>query len=382
MSVDADYRRALLNPEYDENPPVLEERRSVLSFANPYGARISEYEQVTLYNQPNPDWIPGGIGVGGWSTSFPGGRGTWENYFTEAKTTDWFVFRDPEGRWQRPYVSEKADGWREFQRLVSTSAGRRTYRTLDREWTETILTGHLGALGLHDYGIFMALAAPIRDCLVDTLRAAIVTSSLDFLDNAQIIQAEKVYLAQVSDWAEADVTRSKKLWLEDGAWRGAREIIEEIWGETYDHIEILFAIHVIHEPLFGRFAREQFFSQQAPLHGDVFTPRVLGGSTRAAEAAYAWTKELFGRTLTADPTFGEYNQRLLQYWAEKWLPLEFAALQNFKTLWQGTEILRQRDRPGDVDQVLRSIVEDWADQYLTPFHIPFDTESFLSSGHG
>ena len=163
MNVISDYRRALLNPEFDEHPKVLEERRTPLSFANPYGPRISEYEQVLLYNQPNPDWIAGGLGVGGWSLSFPGGRGTWENYFTEAKTSDWYVFRDPEGRWQRPYVSEKADEWREFQRLVATAAKRRLHKSLDPEWTSKVLSGHLGALALHDYGVFMALAAPIRD---------------------------------------------------------------------------------------------------------------------------------------------------------------------------------------------------------------------------
>lgn len=380
MNTHSNFRRALLNPSYDDQPPVLEEHRSALSFAKPYGSRISEYEQVLLYNQPNPDWIPGGIGVGGWSTSYPGGRGTWENYLTEAKTTDWFVFRDPEARWQRPYVSEKADEWRAFQRMVSVSASRRTYRNLDPEWVSSIITGHLGALALHDYGIFMSLAAPIRDCLVDTLRVAIVTSSVDFLDNAQMIQAEKVYLAQVSDAAQADVGPSKTLWYEDTVWRGARQFVEEVWSETYDHIEILFAIHVIHEPLFGRFAREAFFSQHAPLHGDVFTPQVLEYSARAAEAAQTWSTELFARTLGKDPKFGSYNKRLMQFWAEKWFPLEFAALNDFKSLWSGTHKLRDAaDRQKSADQVLREIVDDWNDKYSTLFGMPIDINLLLAS---
>jgi len=369
MNGTSDYRRALLNPHYDEQPRVLEERRIPLSFANPYGPRMSEYEQVLLYNQPNPDWIPGGLGVGGWSTSFPGGRGTWENYFTEAKASDWFVFRDPEGRWQRPYVAEKADEWREFQRLVATAAKRRLHRTLDAEWTARVLTGHLGALALHDYGMFMALGAPIRDCLVDTLRAAIVTSSLDFLDNAQMIQAEKLYLAQVSNQAKADVAPSKALWHEDRAWRGARRFVEEVWGETYDHIEILFAIHVIHEPLFGRLVREGFFSRHAAEHGDFITPRVLWYSIRGAEAACGWTAELFARTLAADPTFGEYNKRLMCFWAEKWLPLELEALADARELWNVTATLRRPAggaRPA-FSATLDAIVEDWRSKYAAIF---------------
>ncbi len=377
MSVVPNYRRALLNPEFDEHPKVLEERRIPLSFANPYGARVSEYEQVLLYNQPNPDWIAGGLGVGGWSLSFPGGRGSWENYFTEAKTSDWYVFRDPEGRWQRPYVAEKADGWREFQRLVATAASRRLHKSLDPEWTSQALTGHLGALGLHDYGLFMALAAPIRDCLVDTLRAAIVASSLDFLDNAQLIQAEKLYLAQVTDDATADVAPSKALWHDDEAWRGARKFVEEVWGETYDHIEILFAIHVIHEPLFGRFVREGYFIQQAGLHGDFITPRVLWNSVRGAEAAYSWAAELFGKTLGADPTFNDYNKRLMRFWAEKWLPLELAALQDIKRLWDATETLKRRtDHRPTADQILRSVVDDWRAKYAVLFDWDIDLDAF------
>lgn len=374
----ADYRRALLNPAYDKPPSVLEERRVPLSFANPYGPRVSEYEQVMLYNQPNPDWIAGGLGVGGWSTSFPGGRGTWENYFTEAKTSDWFVFRDPEGRWQRPYVAEKADGWREFQRMVATAASRRLHKTVDGEWAAQALCGHLGALALHDYGVFMALASPIRDALVDTLRAAIVTSSLDFLDNAQLIQAEKLYLAQVTPQAKPDVGPSKALWQDDVIWRGARTFIEEVWGETYDHIEILFAIHVIHEPLFGRLVREGFFSHHAAAHGDVITPRVLWYSIRGGEAAYSWIAELFGRTLGADPTFGDYNKKLMRFWAEKWLALEWAALADIKGLWRTTATLRSSGAYEDRQRILRGIVEDWRLKYAGLFDGDISIDAFAA----
>ena len=118
---------------------------------------------MLLYAQPNPDWIRGGIGVGGWSTRFPGGRGAWENYFTEARCTDWFAFRDPEGRWQKPYVAEKADQWRTTGRLFSTFDSHTLHRRADRDWVETMIGEHLGAIVLHDYGLFMALASPIRD---------------------------------------------------------------------------------------------------------------------------------------------------------------------------------------------------------------------------
>jgi hypothetical protein len=324
-----------------------------------------------LYTQPNPDWIPGGLGAGGWATSFPGGRGAWENYFTEAKTTDWFAFRDPEARWQRPYVSEKADEWREFQRLVSTAAHQRSHRAIDPDWASTVLTGHLGALALHDYGMFMALAAPIRDCLVDTLRAAVVTSSLDFLDSAQMIQAEKVYLAQVCDAASAEIAPAKIRWFDDPAWAGARAVVQEVWGPTYDHIEVLFAIHVIHEPLFGRLVRESFFTEMAPRHGDMFTPRVLSYTSRSAQAAHRWSNELFGRTLGGDPKFAAYNRTLMHFWADKWLPKTLAAVADAAALWRSTGRLAGSDETaGAYNTAWETIVGDWQESFGTLFDKP------------
>jgi release factor glutamine methyltransferase len=101
-------RRLLLNPAFDESPEPIETRRTAVYFANPHGKRISEYEKVLLYAQPNPDWIPGGLGLRGWTGKFAGGRGCWENYFTEARCSDWFAFRDPGARWERGWP------WREL----------------------------------------------------------------------------------------------------------------------------------------------------------------------------------------------------------------------------------------------------------------------------
>jgi Methane/Phenol/Toluene Hydroxylase len=376
--VKEDYRRALLNPDYDAGPAVLEERRTAIHFANPYGARISEYEQVLLFTQPNPDWIPGGIGVGGWSAAFPGGRGAWENYFTEAKTSDWFVFRDPEGRWQRPYVAEKADEWREFERLLATFASQGLHRRLDPRWTTDVLAGHLGALAFHDYGVFMALASPIRDCLVDTLRAAVVTSALDFLDNAQLIQAERIYLGRMTLLTQPDLALPRALWLNHPAWRGTREVVEEMWGKTYDHIELLFVLHVLHEPLFGRLARGEFFASQAAFHGDQLTPRVLGYSARAAAAARTWTVELFGRTLGGDPAFGDYNRKLMRYWAEKWLPLVIEALRDFSDLWQASDILQENGAPRACAHSIRRVIEDWYQDLAPLFDPPIGQEALVA----
>jgi hypothetical protein len=356
--VSSTYRRSLLNPEHDLERTPLETVRTAVHFANPYRRRISEYEQVLLYAQPNPDWIRGGIGVGGWSTRFPGGRGAWENYFTEARCTDWFAFRDPEGRWQKPYVAEKADQWRTTGRLFSTFNSHTLHNRADRTWMETVIGEHLGAIVLHDYGIFMALASPIRDALVDTLRVAIVNWALDFLDSAQQIQAEKVYLSQTVSESIADLGPAKQRWLNDPAYAGARSFVEHLWRDGYDHIEVLFALGLIYEPLFGRFVRQEYFYRLAPLHGDHLTPQILWPSLRSAEAANTWTRELFGRILASDGEFGAYNRQLMAWWTQRWLPRAVAAVAGISGLFDSTDLVRTVpiEPPR---QVFEALATDW-----------------------
>jgi Methane/Phenol/Toluene Hydroxylase len=352
------YRRSLLNPDHDIDREPLETQRTAVHFANPYRRRMSEYEQVLLHTQPNPDWIRGGIGVGGWTTRFPGGRGPWENYFTEVRCTDWFAFRDPEGRWQKPYVAEKADQWRTTSRLFTTFHSHGLHRGADHDWLATIVAEHLGALVLHDYGIFMALASPIRDSLVDTLRVAVVNYAVDFLDSAQQIQAEKVYLGQVLSESISEVAPAKQRWLNDPAYAGARTFVEHLWGDGYDHIEVLFALALIYEPLFGRFLRREYYYRLAPLHGDQLTPQVLWPSFRSAEAADIWTRELFGRLLGGDPEFGDYNKNVMSWWAKRWLGRAITAVADIAILFDATEILRNADLDSP-RTIFETVATDW-----------------------
>src|SRR2546423_13822772 len=101
-------RRLLLNPEFDETIEPFESRRTMNYFANPYRKRISEYEKVLLYPQPNPDWIAGGLGLGGRTREFAGGPGHWENHFTGAPCRDRVAFPAPRSPWERPPVPEDA----------------------------------------------------------------------------------------------------------------------------------------------------------------------------------------------------------------------------------------------------------------------------------
>jgi len=370
-------RRAFLNPAYDPQREPLETRRTPQYYARPYRSRISEYEQLLLYAQPNPDWIPGGLGLGGWRNKSPGGRGSWENYFTEAKCSDWFTFRDPSARGQQAYVAQKAVEGDEMDRLFATHTSQGLWRDLDQEWALSVLPTTWGAFAHHEYGLFMAMASPTRDALTDVLRVAIVTGALDHLDNAQMIQAEKIYLAQVVEGFEADVAPARELWLSSPIYHTARGVVEQVWGDVYDHIEALFVTYLVHEPLFGRFVRQQFFHRLAPLHGDTLTPAIVWSAITASEIDARWALELFGHTLAGDPKFGDYNRRLMRLWAGEWVHRSVEAMAEFAPTFLSTTTLRRIVSPDAVDACVRMVVEDWARRYASVFDLEVDLDALV-----
>jgi hypothetical protein len=358
--------RLLLNPEYDEGPEVLETRRTAMWFAEPYRKRISEYEKVLLYAQPNPDWIPGGLGLGGWTGKFAGGRGSWENYFTEAKSSDWFAFRDPGGRWEMPYVKEKAEEWRDSQRFMTSFTEEELHEDADPEWVEEIITRYLSAYIHHEYGLFMAHASVSRDVFTDMLRVAVATGALDHLDTAQMIQAQKMYLAQVREGFSDAIAPGKETWLNDPVYRSARATVEALWGDCYDPIETLFGMYMVYEPLFGRFSRREFFYRQAAVHGDHYTPRTMWTAIRSGEPAARWTFDLFQRVLAGDPRFGAYNVKVMKMWSETWIPRALAAIADFTPMWESTARLRKQD-DGGADASQRKVVARWLADYAPVF---------------
>jgi hypothetical protein len=360
-------RRLLLNPAFDDTPEPLETRRTMIWFGEPYRKRISEYEKVLLYAQPSPDWIPGGLGLGGWTGKFAGGRGAWENYFTEARCSDWFAFRDPGSRWEEPYVKDKAEEWRQTQRFWTGFAAEHLGDDIDPEWLDPVVTRYLGALVHHEYGLFMAHASAVRDTFTDVLRVAVTTGALDHLDTAQMIQAEKMYLAEVRGDVSADVAPAKETWLTDPVFRGARQAVERLWGESYDPVETLFGIYMVYEPLFGRFARRELFFRHAGLHGDSLTPHTMESTFRAGEAAERWTFDLFKRVLGGDPQFAAYNTKVMGMWAETWVPVALQAMADLMPLWSATDRLRQALPEHAAAAAATRVVDEWLERYAPVF---------------
>lgn len=103
---------------------ALDTQRKYHYFIQPRWKRLSEYEQLSCYAQPNPDWIAGGLDWGDWTQKFHGGRPSWGDESTELRTTDWYRHRDPARRWHAPYVKDKSEEARYTQRFLAAYSSR------------------------------------------------------------------------------------------------------------------------------------------------------------------------------------------------------------------------------------------------------------------
>ncbi|MDD4866400.1 MAG: toluene hydroxylase [Mycobacterium sp.] len=371
--------RPFLNPAYDIDRTPLDTQRTNQYYATPFRKRISEYEMLMLYAQPGPDWIPGGLNTGGFCNNYSGGRQMWENYGTEAKTIDWFAFRDPNARNTPEFALQKAQENEAAINTMTAYADQGMYKDMDEEWALEILPTYFGALAHDQYGVFGSLLAPARDVLSDVLRGAVILCAFDHLDNAETIQAEKVFLSKNIQGFEADVAPAKQCWMSDPVYGKDRAVVERLWGDTWDNIEVPFALLMIHEPLFGRFSRQQFFHRLAPLHGDQLTPAMLWSNIVAIEMDGKWAMELFGRCLGQDPKYGDYNRKLMRLWARDWLAESVAAMRDFAPMFGRTHVLHAAGGQGAAEDAAYAVISDWARRYAPLFGLEVDVDDLVKT---
>ena len=86
----------------DTAPTFLGNRQ--FTYFKPKGRHPSEYEDLTLHTQPDPQIFA----FQGWFTHFADGRDPWTPNSTALKSTDWWVFQDPTKQWQRTCLTDKS----------------------------------------------------------------------------------------------------------------------------------------------------------------------------------------------------------------------------------------------------------------------------------
>ncbi len=361
-------------PDHD-----LDTQRRMNYFVTPRWKRLSEYEILTLYTQPNPDWIAGGLDWGDWTQKFHGGRPSWGNESTELRTTDWYRHRDPARRWHAPYVKDKSEEWRYTTRFLEAYSAEGAIRSIDPKWRDGVLDKYWGALLFSEYGMFNAHSSVARDALSDTIRSSATFAALDKVDNAQMIQLERNFLSKLVPGFPESTEGPKKVWTTDPIFKGARETVEEAWQGIQDFNEILWAVHGVYDPLFGQFARREFFGRLAANYGDNLTPFFIAQTQLYFQTTKAALSDLFFTSLGDDPEFGDLNRTWFRAWTGKWLQKTAEALHDFLGIYAKVDRIPGISDPASIKAAVARVVNDWVADYANKIDFKVDADQLIAS---
>lgn len=295
------------------------------TYFTPKGRHPSEYEDLTLYTQPDPN----AYAFQGWLTCFADGREPWTPTSTALKSTNWWAFQDPSKQWQRTYVATQAEQERSLDRIVDAARAEGLFADFDETWAKTILGRYYAAYACLEYGLFRCFAYAQREALSATTGNVCIFNAADKIRHAHDITLYGMDLAEtIPGFSDAE---AKTLWLEDPVYQGARKLVEGLMASR-DWGEVVIGVNLVLEPLFGALARVQFFSRFAPRNGDAVTPTILATVENDWQRNLKWTKE-FVNILLRDPEHGAGNKKVIEEWIAKWSPYAREAMQGFAALF-------------------------------------------------
>lgn len=303
-----------------------------LTYITPRGRRISEYEAVTCYTQPDPE----AFDKQGWFLLTPEGRPAWQRESTKLVHPHWFDFRDPAAHWQRTYVRMQAEQERAIDRATADAIASGALNDVDTVWRLELIGGHYRAWSFFEYGLFRAFAAAQREALSDTLGNVLCFQGVDKMRHAQAIV---IYLLdlETSVGGFAD-TGAKDRWLNDPAYQPSRAICEQLMLETSDWAELAVVTNLVVEPILSEIAVSQLIRRFGPFHGDTLSPLIATTAERDRRRNQAWTEEfvrmVLGEstpdtvkthlTLEGEPA-SEHNRAVIRGWLAHWTPLVIEA---------------------------------------------------------
>ncbi len=292
------------------------------TYIKPRKRRLSEYEAVSCYTQPDPKVFD----RQGWYLLTSEGRAAWRPESTRLQHPHWFDFRDPSGLWQRTYVKLQAEQERSIERNVEDAAIAGIFREFDPVWLNQIIGIHYRAWSFFEYGLFRAFSRAQREALADTLGNALCFEAIDRIRHAQ---STVLYLMELEANIEGFKDHSgKDHWLYDPAYQPLRKLVESLMA-TEDWAELAFAVNLIVDPITTEVGVGRMIRHHAPHHGDPITPAIILTTERDRRRNRAWTEELVRMTTTAGIDAAGQNREVIQTWCDRWRPKAIAAAKGF-----------------------------------------------------
>lgn len=288
------------------------------TFIKPAARRLTEYEALTIHQQPDPS----GYEMAGGGRFGPeafllrtDGSTLWKQDSTRLRHPDWFRYRDPAQHWQRTYIRHQEQQETAIERATEDAGLNGTLSALSPEWVGQVLSTHYRAWSFLEYAIFRALCPAQREALSDALGNVLCFQSFDHLRHAQDVV---VYLVELERYNPAvDDAAGRRAWMEDPCYQPARRLAERIIN-TGDWGELMVGINLAVGPLLQQLALSAFVRGNAGVNGDVVAANIVLTSERDRRRNLAAT-EAFVRMVT-DPALAEApaNRAVIAEWLAAW----------------------------------------------------------------
>jgi propane monooxygenase small subunit len=299
------------------------------NYFKPQRLRATMYEDVTVDVQPDPgryltqDWVYG----------FAKGPGGYPTEWTEAKSSDWHWFRDPNQEWEQTIYKNNARLVRQVEQSIANARAEGTLERWSPAWT-LIVARHVGAWMHPEHGLGMHVFLPAqRDAPTNMINNAMSVNSMHKL---RIAQDLALFNLEASE-ARSDFEGKAHLaaWTSDPIWQPVRENVERLTA-IRDWCEAVVAANLAFEPLVGELFRSGFVMATAAANGDFVTPGIMGVAESDFERDLAYTKELLGG-LTHDEQHGAENRELFSRWLSEPIAMSLRAARSLAPIWSEAE---------------------------------------------
>jgi methane/phenol/toluene hydroxylase len=296
------------------------------TYIKPRKRRLSEYEAVSCYTQPDPNVFD----RQGWYLLTPEGRAAWRPESTRLQHPHWFDFRDPSGLWQRTYVKLQAEQERAIERTVDDAALASIFSEFDPVWLNEIIGVHYRVWSFFEYALFRAFSRAQREALADTLGNALCFEAVDRIRHAQ---STVLYLMELEAGIEGFKDHgAKDHWLSDASYQPLRRLAETLMA-TEDWAELAFAVNLVIDPITTELGVSRMVRRHGPQHGDPITPTIILTTERDRRRNQAWTEELVRMTTGADLPDADSNRAVIRSWCDRWRPEAIAAARGFAAVF-------------------------------------------------
>ena len=297
------------------------------TYIRPRKRRLSEYEAVTCYVQPDPDVFD----KEGWFVRTAEGRPAWRRESTRLVHPHWFDFRDPASQWQRTYVRMQAEQERAIERDAEDAKRDGAFAELDEGWLRWVLGGHYRVWSFVEYGLFRAFAPAQREALSDTLGNVLCFEAFDRMRHAQGIVLHLLDLEEVRAGFRDE--GAKAAWLGEPRYQPLRELVERLVALD-DWAELAVAVNLVFDPLVTETAVSQLVRRNAAAHGDTVTPTLIRTTERDRRRNLDWTLELVRMATAPDVPAAAENARAIRGWLDVWTQRAVDAAEALLPVWE------------------------------------------------